>query len=62
MKLSIIVPAFNEEKLLPATLGAIRQAASAVEQVGWSWELIVCDNNSTDRTAAVAREASALSP
>lgn len=60
MKLSIIVPAFNEEKLLPATLGAIREAAAVFIELGCDWELIVCDNNSTDRTAAVAREASAI--
>ncbi len=57
MKLSIIVPAFNEEKLLPATLAAIRAASTVVTEAGWGWELIVCDNNSTDRTAEVARAA-----
>jgi glycosyltransferase involved in cell wall biosynthesis len=46
MKLSIVIPAFNEEKLLGATLEAIREAARGLET-----ELIVCDNNSTDRTA-----------
>ncbi len=56
MKFSIIVPAYNEEKLLPATLTAIREAAGAMAQAGCEWELIVCDNNSTDRTAAIARE------
>jgi len=56
LKFSIVVPAFNEERLLPATLDGIR----AVAQVfGDGWELIVCDNNSTDRTAEVARAAGA---
>lgn len=59
MKLSIIVPAFNEEKLLPATLAAIREASSVLTEAGWECELIVCDNNSTDGTAEVARAASA---
>jgi glycosyltransferase involved in cell wall biosynthesis len=60
MLLSIIIPAWNEEKLLPATLTAIRAAAAAsLTPAGVAWELIVCDNNSTDRTAAVAREAGA---
>ncbi len=59
MKLSIIVPAFNEEKLLPETLRAIREAAAALEAAGWDWELVVCDNNSTDRTAAIATAAGA---
>lgn len=60
MLLSIIIPAWNEEKLLPETLAAIRSAASAsLNPAGIGWELIVCDNNSTDRTAAVAGEAGA---
>lgn len=53
----MVVPAFNEERLLPETLAAIRAAAACFEATGW--ELIVCDNNSTDRTAAIAREAGA---
>lgn len=56
MIISVIVPAFNEERELPAALRSIRRAMAAFEDRGWSSELIVCDNNSTDRTAAVARE------
>jgi glycosyltransferase involved in cell wall biosynthesis len=55
MKISIIVPAFNEEKLLPETLRSIRSASAAFEARGWTSEIIVCDNNSTDRTAEIAR-------
>jgi glycosyltransferase involved in cell wall biosynthesis len=32
---------------------------TAFDEVGWSSELIVCDNNSTDRTAAIAADAGA---
>jgi len=53
--LSVVVPAFNEEKVLPRSLAAIRTALAAFDDA----ELIVCDNNSTDRTAAIAREAGA---
>ncbi len=56
MNLSIIVPAFNEEKFLPATMKAIHGAVPVFDAAGWKWELIVCDNNSKDRTAEVARE------
>lgn len=56
MKVSVIVPAFNEERGLAATLRSIRGAMTAFDDLGWSSELIVCDNNSTDRTAAIARE------
>jgi len=54
MKLSVIVPAFNEEKLLATTLACIRDAAEGMDA-----ELIICDNNSTDRTAEIARQAGA---
>jgi glycosyltransferase involved in cell wall biosynthesis len=56
MLISIIVPAFNEEKLLGASLRAIQTAAAVWARRGWMHELIVCDNNSTDRTAAIAAE------
>ena len=59
MKLSVVVPAFNEEKLLPRSLAAIRAAMAAFAQVDCRAELIVCDNNSTDRTAEIARAAGA---
>lgn len=55
MRVSVVLPAFNEEKLLPAALAAVREAASAFTARGWEWECVVCDNNSTDGTAAVAR-------
>jgi glycosyltransferase involved in cell wall biosynthesis len=60
MKISIIVPAFNEEKLIVATLRSIRSAMRAFDSLGWQNELIVCDNNSTDRTAALARAEGAV--
>lgn len=59
MKISVIVPAFNEELGLAASLRSIRAAMKAFEDAGWSSELIVCDNNSTDGTAVIAREAGA---
>ena len=59
MKISIVVPAFNEERLLGASLAQIRSAAGAFTELGWDVELIVCDNNSTDRTAEIARAAGA---
>ena len=59
MRVSVVIPAFNEEKLLPATLAAVRAAAGAFADRGWSWECVVCDNNSTDRTAELARAAGA---
>lgn len=57
MLLSIIIPAWNEEKLLPATLSAVSSAAAALAAAGIAHEIIVCDNNSTDRTAEIAAAA-----
>ena len=59
MKLSIVVPAFNEERLLPGSLQSITGASVAFVDAGWTSELIVCDNNSTDRTADIAAAAGA---
>ncbi len=59
MQISVIVPAFNEEKLLAASLAEIQTAAKSFTARGWQVQLIVCDNNSTDRTAAIACAAGA---
>src|SRR5260221_13093386 len=54
MKISLVVPAFNEERLLPGSLSSMRAAMQGFARLGWHSELIVCDNNSTDRTAEIA--------
>lgn len=58
-KISVIVPAFNEEKLLGATLRSIQAALGSFTRLGWPTEVVVCDNNSTDATPEVARSAGA---
>ena len=55
--ISFIVPAYNEERLLGATLDALRAAALAI---GEPYELIVADDASTDRTAAIAAQHGAI--
>lgn len=55
LKLSIVLPAFNESKLLPSTLAAVHASRKALKEAGWESEVVVCDNNSTDGTADVAR-------
>ena len=59
MRVSIIIPAFNEERLLADSLAEISKAAAVFSNRKWAHELIVCDNNSTDRTAEIARAAGA---
>ena len=48
--LSVIVPAYQGEKVLPLSLGAL--AASTLPRE--SWELITVDDASTDDTAMIA--------
>lgn len=52
MKYSVIVPAYNESKLLEKTLISIKHAMSSTDAL---WELIVVNNNSTDNTSDVAK-------
>jgi glycosyltransferase involved in cell wall biosynthesis len=55
MTISIIIPAFNEERFLPATLRHVHQAAEHLEVVpDRRVEIIVVDNASSDRTAEIA--------
>ncbi|HEX8553046.1 MAG TPA: dolichyl-phosphate beta-glucosyltransferase [Abditibacteriaceae bacterium] len=51
-QLSIIIPAYNEEKRLPATLARIAEYLAAQT---YSYELIVVDDGSHDGTRDVAR-------
>jgi glycosyltransferase involved in cell wall biosynthesis len=55
LQISIVIPAFNEARLLGQTLTAINRARAAFTTAGFTSELIVCDNNSTDDTTAIAR-------
>jgi glycosyltransferase involved in cell wall biosynthesis len=50
-KVSIIVPAYNEEEALPGDLEVI---IKTMEASRWDWELIVVDDGSKDRTAEIA--------
>lgn len=59
MRLSIIIPAFNEEKELPRCLESVRAAIAAAGAGEGEVEMVVCDNNSTDRTAEVAAQGGA---
>jgi glycosyltransferase involved in cell wall biosynthesis len=54
--ISFVVPAYNEELELPATLAALRFAA---EKAGQEHEIIVVDDASTDATAELARKSGA---
>ena len=53
--LSVVIPAYNEEKLVRATLEAIHAACAEINEC----EVIVVDNESTDRTAEIAASSGA---
>ena len=56
LRMTVIIPAFNEEAYLAATLDSIHDAAEMVRAgTDVDVETIVVDNNSRDATAAVAR-------
>jgi dolichyl-phosphate beta-glucosyltransferase len=60
MKLSVIIPAFNEAERLPSTL---EEAYSwLTEQLADSFEIIVVDDGSSDETVAKTREMIASHP
>jgi len=52
--LSVVIPAFNEERRLPPTLVAV---IAHLRGLGRPFEVIVADDGSSDGTARVAREA-----
>jgi glycosyltransferase involved in cell wall biosynthesis len=55
--LSFIVPAYNEERLLGATLTALHAAGQALDE---PYEVVVADDASTDGTPLIARSRGAV--
>jgi glycosyltransferase involved in cell wall biosynthesis len=56
MHLSIIIPAFNEERLIIECLDSISESLVANQKDGFTSEIIVVDNNSSDKTAELSRQ------
>jgi glycosyltransferase involved in cell wall biosynthesis len=59
MHLSIIIPAFNEERLIERCLQSVSTSLAANITPVFTSEIIVVNNNSTDNTANLARQAGA---
>lgn len=57
MHLSVVIPAFNEARLIQKTLQSVATSIAANQHSGFSSEVIVVDNNSTDNTAELVRQA-----
>ena len=45
MKVSVIIPTYNRDKLLPATLDSLMRQDFSKDE----YEIVVVDNNSTDK-------------
>jgi polyisoprenyl-phosphate glycosyltransferase len=50
LKVSVVIPAFNEEE---AIAGDLEEAIRALEASPYEWEIIVVDDGSSDRTAEI---------
>jgi cellulose synthase/poly-beta-1,6-N-acetylglucosamine synthase-like glycosyltransferase len=57
-ELSVIIPARNEQEVLPGCLASLlAQDDAAAFALGRDWELLLVDDDSTDRTRAIMDEA-----
>jgi len=59
LDLSVVIPAWNEAAFLEETIDRVTEALRANQAGGLEWEIVVCDNASTDDTADIARRAGA---
>ena len=59
LTLSVVIPAYNEERRLPATL---RQVLAYLEAQAYASEVIVADDGSSDSTAAIVDHLAAQHP
>lgn len=57
--ISVVIPAFNEEELIAQVIRSVRQSF-AKQCPAPSYEIVVCDNNSSDRTAEIAAAQGAI--
>jgi len=57
--ISVVIPMFNEEDYVCRAVGAAR---AVLEEMGGDWEIVLVDDASTDRTAALADELARAEP
>jgi len=59
LEISIVIPIYNEEGILHSAVVDLRERLSPF---GWSYEIILAENGSRDRTIAIAEELEAKYP
>jgi glycosyltransferase involved in cell wall biosynthesis len=59
LELSVIIPARNEERSLPACLASLLIQSEPGFALGQQWEIIVVNDDSTDKTGEIAAKAAA---
>lgn len=59
LELTVIIPARNEERSLPACLASLLRQSEPGFALGQHWEIIIVNDDSTDRTREIAAEAAA---
>jgi len=56
---SIVIPVYNEEGILR---GSVLELGEKLRPFGWSYELLLCENGSRDRTVEIGKEIEAEHP
>jgi glycosyltransferase involved in cell wall biosynthesis len=57
MKVDVVVPVYNEEKVLEKNIAILRSFLE--KRCPYDWRIVIADNASTDRTLEIAKELSA---
>src|SRR5579872_1626772 len=58
-RISIVIPIYNEQAILHAAVVDLRER---LKPLGWSYEIILAENGSRDRTVEIAEELAAKYP
>jgi glycosyltransferase involved in cell wall biosynthesis len=56
---SVVIPVYNEEGILR---GSVLELEEKLRRFGWSYELLLCENGSRDRTVEIGKELQAEHP
>lgn len=57
--ISIVIPVFNEEEILR---DSVHELSAGLADCGWSYELLLAENGSTDRTVEIGEELARENP